>query len=240
MPRIRRWHPVSHDLVRDREFLALLDLHPRLGYMWLEMLSEADRNEGRVKGSREEIEQGFGRVINPAHPHKGKHWSRVGLEYMESRGWVEEVLRGSREGVEVEQSHFYVRNYPEYHPRREQASSPPSLLPSLLPKDRLPKGSLVPRPELTPTELMESWNEICASEGLPRIEKQTNGRKARARARLKTFPTSEFWGKVLNGIIESDYLMGRKRKEGDTWKPDFDWLVKNDETPAKIMEGKYD
>ena len=93
---------------------------------------------------------------------------------------------------------------------------------------------------MTPTELMESWNEICASEGLPKIEQHTNGRKARARARLKTFPKSEFWGKVLNGIIESDYLMGRKRKEGDTWKPDFDWLMKNDENPAKVMEGKYD
>ena len=93
---------------------------------------------------------------------------------------------------------------------------------------------------MTPTELMESWNEICATEGLPKIEQQTNGRKSKARARLKTFPKSEFWGQVLNGIIQSDYLMGRKRKEGDTWKPDFDWLVKNDENPAKVMEGKYE
>jgi len=36
---------------------------------------------------------------------------------MVGRGWVED-----------RQGHFYVRNYPEYHPRREQASSP---LPSL-------------------------------------------------------------------------------------------------------------
>ena len=93
---------------------------------------------------------------------------------------------------------------------------------------------------MTPTELMESWNEICASEGLPRIEEQTNGRKSKARARLKRYPKSEFWGRVLNGIIESDYLMGRRRKEGDTWKPDFDWLMKNDENPAKVVEGKYD
>jgi len=232
VPRIRRWHPVSHDLVRDREFLALLDIHPRLGYMWIEMLSEADRNEGRVAGTREEIERGYGWVINPLRAHKGWVWTRLGLSYMVARGWLEE-----------RQGHFYVCNYPEYHPRREQASSPPVLpslpsLPSLLPKARPPKGGLVP--ELTPTELMESWNEICASEGLPRIEQQTNGRKAKAKARLKTFPKSEFWGRVLNGIIESDYLMGRKRKEGDTWKPDFDWLVKKDENPAKVVEGKYD
>jgi len=120
------------------------------------------------------------------------------------KGWIKEA-----------EGHYVVCNYAEYHPRREQASS---LLPSLLPslqKDRPLRGLV---PELTPVELMESWNEICASEGLPRIEQQTNGRKAKAKARLKRYPQSEFWGLVLNKIIESDYLMGRRRKEGDSRK----------------------
>jgi len=144
VPRIRRWHPVSHDLIRDREFLALIELHPRLGYMWLEMLSEADRNEGRVTGSREEIEHGFAWTINPLHPWKGKHWTRVGLAYMESRGWVEQRYRVHRGTIEEPLEHFFVRNYPTFHPRREQASSPP-VLPSLplldKPKDTPPSPS---------------------------------------------------------------------------------------------------
>jgi len=130
VPRIRRWHPVSHDLVRDREFLALLDIHPRLGYVWIEMLSEADRNEGRVAGTREEIERGYGWVINPLRAHKGWVWTRLGLAYMLARGWLEERQTVVRGQSEESQSHFYVCNYPEYHPRREQASSPP-VLPSL-------------------------------------------------------------------------------------------------------------
>jgi len=229
VPRRKPYHPVSHDFVRDRE---VQELRRRFGHwlsdVWLEMLSEADRNQGIVKGDRESIAASLTWISLASKPGYYKDTIVSALVYMEDRGWIEPVQGG-----------FRTRNYATFHPRREQASSPPSFLPSLPPKDR-PLRGLVPRPELTPTELMESWNEICGTEGLPKIEQQTNGRKIKAKARIKTFPKSEFWGKVLNGIIESDYLMGRKRKEGDTWKPDFDWLVKNDETPAKIMEGKYD
>ncbi len=152
MPRIRRWHPVSHDLIRDREFLALLEIHPRLGYVWLEMLSEADRNEGRVKGTREEIEHGLARIVNPLHPYKGRHWTRLGLAYMESRGWVEQRQRVRRGSLWEEHSHFYVRNYPEYHPRREQASSPP-VLPALPALDK--QKDKDPSPELAPN--IRAW-----------------------------------------------------------------------------------
>jgi len=228
VPRIKRFHPIAHDFNRDPE---VRELRGRFGdwmaLAWVEMLSISDRNEGVIRGGRKTICETISRVSTAKYLGIAAETVNKALAFMEEKGWI---LIGKDE--------IRVTNYADYHPRREQASS---LLPSLLPslqKDRPPKGGLVP--ELTPTELMESWNEICGSEGLPRIEQQTNGRKAKAKARLKTFPKSEFWGRVLNGIIESDYLMGRRRKEGDTWKPDFDWLVRNDENPAKVMEGKYD
>lgn len=198
-----------------------------MGYVWIEMLAEGDKKEGKVVGTAGEIASHLAWIVSSKHSF-AVHKILTGLSLMVRWGWIEQ-----------RQDHFYICNYPDYHPRREQASS---LLPSLLPskqKDR-PLRGLVPRPELTPLELIESWNEICGTEGLSKVEQVTNGRQAKARARIKRYPKSEFWGQVLNGIIQSDYLMGRKRKEGDTWRPDFDWLVRNDENPAKVMEGKYD
>ncbi len=229
MPRIRRFHPISHDFVRDREVQELRrEFADWMGYAWLEMLAESDRNEGRVKGDHDSIARSLAWVSLSDRPATQVHKIVKALSWMAHKGWI-------RPGTGC----VHVTNYAEYHPRREQASPP---LPSLLPnkqKDR-PLRGLVPRSELTPLELIESWNEICGTEGLSRVEQVTNGRQAKARARIKRYPKSEFWGQVLNGIIQSDYLMGRKRKEGDNWRPDFDWLVRNDENPAKIMEGKYD
>ena len=99
---------------------------------------------------------------------------------------------------------------------------------------------MAPRSEMTPKELMESWNEICGSEGLPMVKYFTPGREAKARRRLKTFPDVEFWGQVFNGIIQSEFLMGRNQREGNNWKATFDWIISNDENPAKVAEGRYD
>jgi len=196
VPRIRRWHPVSHDLIKDREFLALLDLHPRLGYMWLEMLAEADKNEGRVTGSMEEIAHGFGRLINPLFPWKGRHWTRVGLEYMVGRGWVEVRQRVSREGVEVEQRHLYVRNYLEFHPRREQASSPRG--------SKLVPGALVSTsPSLKPSNGFEEfWERYPQQEGKGKAE--------------------ESWGKHTRGVQLEEILAGLEKWQGSQkWADGF-------------------
>ncbi len=229
MPRIKRFHPIAHDFNRDPEVRELRrQFGDWMALVWQEMLSISDRNEGIIKGDLASIAETLAQVSISNRPTWAASKVLLGVQLMATWGWVE-----------VQQDRVLVCNYAEYHPRREQASS---LLPSLLPskqKDR-PLRGLVPRPELTPTELMDSWNDICGTEGLPRIEEYTNGRQSKARARLKRYPKLEFWNTVLNGIIRSDYLMGRKRKEGDTWKPDFDWLVRNDENPAKVKEGKYD
>jgi len=90
--------------------------------------------------------------------------------------------------------------------------------------------------EMTVTEFTESWNEICGSEGLALVEEMPNGRKAKVTSRLRRYPKLEFWQRVFNGIITSDYLMGKKTD----WKASFDWLIKNDTNPLKVVEGTYD
>ena len=239
MPRIRRFHPISHEFNRDPEVRELRRLFGDwMALVWQEMLAIGDKNLGRIKGDTGSIARSLAHVSLSNRPEYATRTILTAFPYMADKGWID-----------VRTDAVFICNYGDYHKTKEHKEShagtkeAPSFLPSLpsfLPKDKkAPKGALSSRAEMTPVELMESWNEICGSEGLPRLEEFTNGRQTTARRRLKRYPKVEFWGRVFNGIVDSDYLMGRKRKEGDTWKPDFDWLMKNDENPAKVVEGKY-
>lgn len=119
MPRIRRWHPVSHDFVRDPE---VKELRRRFGdwsgYLWLEMLSIADRNNGLVKGAPEEIARALSFVcVTPAREvldemsksaRRMSKWSPVRARkvfvWMQEKDWIVPDKYG-----------FLVRNYLEYH-----------------------------------------------------------------------------------------------------------------------------
>ena len=127
MPRIRRWHPVSHDFVRDRE---AQELRLRFGHwmtdVWLEMLSEADKNKGVIKGDAASIAKGLAWVSLSDRPSfsRGKIFNAI--EYMLNKGWIEE-------GTNC----FLVCNYLDYHITREKKDPPegihkPPLLPSCL------------------------------------------------------------------------------------------------------------
>ena len=119
MPRIRRWYPVSHDFNRDREVQELRRQFGQwMGYVWLEMLSEADRNEGLIKGSREEIARGLAWLSLSNRPSYSLLPIVHALGYMVDKGWVEECTAG-----------LLVRNYPRYHRHREQVESQPGTLP---------------------------------------------------------------------------------------------------------------
>lgn len=110
MPRIRRWHPVSHDLVGDPEFQELLNIHPRLGYVWLQFLSVADRNGGRLGGDCETLARHYGYILKRYHIHRAEITMRLGIDYMRLHGWIEEIPETS--------GHMCVRNYAIYHKTR--------------------------------------------------------------------------------------------------------------------------
>ena len=123
MPRIRRWHPVSHDFNRDREIQSLRkNFADWMGYVWLEMLSEADRSNGLVKGDRRSIAESYTWLSLSMKPAYYIHTILRALEYMVDRGWIREVEGG-----------FLVHNYAEYHKHRGIKESqvgtkdPPSL-----------------------------------------------------------------------------------------------------------------
>ncbi len=122
--------------------------------------------------------------------------------------------------------------------REESLSSVPSVL-----QKETPIGVLSPRAEMTPLEFIESWNEICASEGLPAVKDLSNGRRKKIAARLRRYPTVAFWEQVFNGVNRSDFLSGRKpnpNPKHPNWKATIDWLIENEENPLKVIEGAYD
>lgn len=140
MPRIRRWHPVSHDFVRDPE---VQELRRRFGdwagMLWLEMLSIADRNDGNIKGDPMilarwskivwvDVAQEVYDEMTESERRLCK-WSalraRKVFDWMMEKAWIVRTESG-----------FFVRNYAEYHRKREHKQSHkgtqevPSFLPS--------------------------------------------------------------------------------------------------------------
>ena len=236
MPRIRRFHPISHEFNRDPE---VRELRRRFGdwmaLAWQEMLSIGDKNDGRIKGERAEIAETLAHVSLTLYPKKAARRVDEALDFMAGRGWVD-----------IQKGVILVRKHREYHKTREHKEShagtkeAPSFLPSepsFLPKDKKgPKGPLSSPPEMTPKEFIESWNEICAAEGLPAVIDLSNGRRKKIQARLKSYPSVEFWGKVFNGIVESKFLKGGNK---DGWRATIDFVIANDENPLKIVEGGY-
>ncbi|KKK90685.1 hypothetical protein LCGC14_2720540, partial [marine sediment metagenome] len=192
MPRIRRFHPISHEFNRDPE---VRELRRRFGdwmaLAWQEMLSIGDKNDGRIKGERAEIAETLAHVSLTLYPKKAARRVDEALDFMAGRGWVE-IQKGAIL-VRKHRDYHKTREHKESHAGTKEASSFLPSLPSFLPKDKKgTKGALSSRAEMTPVELMESWNEICGSEGLPRLEEFTNGRQTTARRRLKRYPKVEF------------------------------------------------
>lgn len=135
MPRIKRWFPVSHEFLDDPE---TSELRSRFGdqaiFMWLRMLSWADRNEGWLRGGRAWVAENFGRGYDPAHPNRSRTRALLTLEWMEGRGWVQQKSGG-----------IYISNYAKYHKTREP--------------HQIPVGNQVVPPPSEPSEPSEPARE---------------------------------------------------------------------------------
>jgi hypothetical protein len=95
------------------------------------------------------------------------------------------------------------------------------------------------RPEMSIDELIDSWNDICGTEGLPKIN--SKGRinhtlRQQITRRLKEHPELAFWEVTLNKVYRSMFLSGQR----SDWKATLTWLVKNDSNAVKVYQGDYD
>lgn len=84
-------------------------------------------------------------------------------------------------------------------------------------------------------KVVDLYNGICIS--FPSVT-LTEKRKPHIAARFKQFNGSfETFHTLFTKTEQSDFLKGKNDRN---WKADFDWLIKNDSNPAKVIEGKYD
>ena len=119
MPRIRRWHPVSHDLNADAEVWAMRhQIGEKSLSVWLEILSISDRNDGGLPGDYEELMRSIA-----ARCQATRRTVSAVFDFAKSRLWI------------VSDPTLRVRNYGKYHPsrdakeipHREETTPPPSL-----------------------------------------------------------------------------------------------------------------
>lgn len=82
--------------------------------------------------------------------------------------------------------------------------------------------------------IINQYNNIC--DRLKPCKKVTATRRAHTNARVEQYGVKEIITAFMKAN-ESDFICGMNDRG---WKADFDWLMKNDDNMAKVLEGKYD
>ena len=88
-------------------------------------------------------------------------------------------------------------------------------------------------------DIADKWNSICGAY-LPKVQKLSDSRKQKIKARLNEFGCQETWlptvEALFDQIITSDFLRG---KNNNNWTATFDWVFDNPKNWVKVMEGNY-
>jgi len=92
--------------------------------------------------------------------------------------------------------------------------------------------------DTTTSTFVDLWNN-----NLPifKITKLSSKRTDHLQARLKEDTFKSNFTIIIEKIIASDFLMGRKPSATHpNFKAGFDWIISNDNNYLKVLEGKYD
>jgi hypothetical protein len=254
MPRVKRWSPISHNFNRDPQ---VLEMRKRFGdwtaLAWIEVLHEADRNEGVVMGSLDEIAYQVSAVSLAEYRSPAAKKAKMMLEYCLNLGWIRLENGQKTVGKQLENGLFQpfsdrieVVNYLKYHKTREHKEIPtrPNHTIPYKKEEEDTEGNAVPsgtaNESLSIKDLVESWNEIFNGK-LPRVTwPLSDHRRAKVVARLREHPQQEFWQHVFDTIGGSGFLLGLANGKGHgKWKCTFDFLIENDTNAVKIFEGGY-
>ena len=88
---------------------------------------------------------------------------------------------------------------------------------------------------LTPADILEGWNELAASCGLPKAGKLTGGRLRQAKARIREYPDLDDWRRAFKHIRDTPFLRGTNDRG---WRADIDFLLQA-KSFTKLTEGSY-
>lgn len=141
MPRIRRWHNISHDLNGDPEVWELTDTFgDRALRVWLEMLSIADRNTGEIPGAGSPALDGvLARRSRMTRQRVASMWP-----WLREKLWIVPADTGEL-SANGQLTVLRTRNYEKYHPSRdtnkipqEELTSEDVMVPSFLTSPTVP------------------------------------------------------------------------------------------------------
>lgn len=88
---------------------------------------------------------------------------------------------------------------------------------------------------LTIEEVVEDWNEMAASTGLPLVRKITARRRKAFKVRLREYPDIADWRRAFLHIRNTPWMHGNNDRD---WRADFDFLLQ-DKSFTKLTEEAY-
>lgn len=116
-----------------------------------------------------------------------------------------------------------------------QSGNAPTPTPTPTPKLKKEKDADASLSDADLLEAVSIWNQMASQNGLAQVQKLTDQRKVKLRARLKDCGGIEGWTAACAKIPGNSFLTGQS---GD-WKADFDFMLRESRF-TKLMEGVYD
>lgn len=133
------------------------------------------------------------------------------------------------QGFKENENHYFFNNFPKLHNQLRHGVSNGYPL-ATLQKEKHKEE------EHQYYYYVNTWNSCMPN----RVQVLTPARKEHLAARMKEKMFTERYQELLDKIKSSPFLSGRRSsKDHPNWKADFDWIIKNPDNYAKILEGKY-
>lgn len=126
------------------------------------------------------------------------------------------------DGIETV-SKRYRKKEPEPEPEKE-------------PEPERESGAVAPPAGDEVGEAVEAYNELADEIGLSRVQRVTDQRRAKLRARLREVGGLDGWRHALGRIRGSPFLRGQNNRN---WRAGLDFLLQ-ESSFTKLMEGAYD
>lgn len=158
-----------------------------------------------------------------------------------ANGSVSDNPDGNRSETQTESTHTHTqveKGVANATPKKPPEADPPEPDPEDQGADLLAIPAFLDRTK-APDETLEavaSWNALAADTGLAQVQKLTDARRSKLRARLKDCGGLEGWNAALDKVRSTPGLLGQT---GGTWKANFDFMLQ-ESSFVKLMEGNYD
>lgn len=88
----------------------------------------------------------------------------------------------------------------------------------------------------SPEEFIQLFHYLCPS--LPHVSRLTSDRRRKIFLRLKENPQRDYWIAIFKKLNEIYIPPTKNHPKG--WKPNLDWLVRNESNHLRIYEGQFD